>query len=243
MGKKQKKKNKGSSRVAPIILGAIIILCSMIPVSASLFGQTGYITEITRVERIGGRLDVQGQPNSYKWDVGYTFKMKNGEYETGSVTVRGDAVSSKSGLRVGSPVRYLVFYPGFNTPGDGSLDGSTVMWIAMIGFGAFMISLGARKEKPSKTPAQRSREYRAAKAAPTKTTEPPQQAPATEPDWDSFEYDNITPITEAEADELYRLATEEEVEDEFDLINAYGEGPEFYRKVLAIVRWRRANGQ
>ena len=232
----KKKKKKESSKMAPITIGAIIVLCSMIPVSASLFGQTGYITEI-HSERFGGRQNVQGQPNSYKWDVGYTFKMKNGEYETGSVTVRGDAVSSNSGLRVGSPVRYLVFYPGFNTPGEGGLDGNTVMWIAMIGFGVFMISLGARKDKPSKTPAQRSREYRAAKAA---KAAPPK---TTEPDWDSFEYDDITPITDAEADELYRLATEEEVEDEFDLINAYGEGPEFYRKVLAIVRWRRANGQ
>ena len=50
-------------------------------------------------------------------------------------------------------------------------------------------------------------------------------------------------ITEAEADELYRIATEEEIEDEFDLINSTDEGPAYCRKVLAILRWRRANGQ
>ena len=136
------------SRIAPIILGAILVLCSMIPVSANLFGQTGHITEITRVERFGGRLDVPGRPNTYKWHVGYKFKMKNGELETGSVEVKGDAISSKSGLRAGSPIRYLAFYPGFNTPGEGEFDGSTMMYALVILFGVFMITLGARKEKP-----------------------------------------------------------------------------------------------
>ena len=298
---KKKKKSKAANRIAPIIIGVIIVLCSMIPVSSSLFGQTGYITEITRTERIGGREDINGQPNAYKWTVAYNFKMKNGEIETGSTTVHGDAVSSKSGLRVGSPIRYLAVYPGFNTPGDGGLDGSTVVWVLMIGFGIFMIWLGARKPKPSKTPAQRSREYKAAKAAkespatiaqtkPTgrenaampanhsggrimfcencgaqinntakfcrtcgacvaarasqqALTHIPLQPPEIEPDWDSFEYDNDMPITEAEADELYRIATEEEIEDEFDLINSTDEGPAYCRKILAIIRWRRANGQ
>jgi|GEM_PF-2419544 len=290
---KKKKKGKAADRIAPIIIGMILVLCSMIPVSSSLFGKTGYITEITRTERIGGREDINGQPNAYKWTVAYEFKMKNGEIETGSVTVQGDAVSSKSGLRVGSPVRYLAFYPGFNTPGEGGLDGSTVIWIVTIAFGVFMISLGVRKPKPAKTPAQRSREYKVAKAAienqlPTvqvksasrvkatpiknsggsimfcencgtqlndnakfcnncgasqQPTQTSQQTPATEPDWDSFEYDNDTPITEAEMDELAAIATDEEHEDEFDLINADTEGPEYFRKILAILRWRRANGQ
>ena len=162
------------------------------------------------------------------------------------------------------------------------------MYAAMIGFGVFMISLGVRKEKPPKTPAQRSREYRAAKenqpppvqkkpASQIKAATPVynsggekmfcencgtqlnegvkfcnncgasqeagQQTPQPEPDWDSFEYDDETPITDAEADELYGIATEDEIEEEFDLINSGDEGPAYYRKVLAIVRWRRANGQ
>ena len=143
---KKKKKNKAPSRAAPLILGIILVVCPMIPVSSSLFGQTGHITEIRNVERVGGRKDIQGQPNAYEWHIGYTFKMKNGEYETGSVTVIGDAVSSKSGLRVGSPVRYLAFYPGFNTPGEGGLDGSTVIWLMTAAFGVFMISLGVRND-------------------------------------------------------------------------------------------------
>ena len=159
----KKKKNTNGRKIAPIIIGAVVILCCMIPVSASLFGQTGYITEITRTERVGGRQDVAGQPNSYKWTVAYKFKMKNGDIETGSIQVRGDAVSNKSGLKVGSPIRYLAFYPGFNTPGEGGIDGSTAMFILCIGFGAWMIWMGAKKPKPTKTPAQRSREYRAAK--------------------------------------------------------------------------------
>jgi hypothetical protein len=291
---KTKKKGKAADRIAPVVIGIIIVLCSMIPVSSALFGQTGYITEITRTERIGGREDINGQPNAYKWTVAYKFKMKNGEIETGSVTVHGDAISSKSGLRAGSPVRYLAFYPGFNTPGEGGLDGTTVIWIVTIAFGVFMISLGVRKPKPAKTPAQRSREYKAAKAAkenlPPVQAKPPasrvksampinhsggnkmvcencgtqlndtakfcnncgasqqsaqplQQAPASEPDWDSLEYDDRTPITKAEMDELAAIATDEEYEDEFDLINADSEGPEHFRKILAILRWRRANGQ
>ena len=297
----KKKKKKGSSRAAPIILGIILVVCPMIPLSSALFGQTGYITEINNVERFGGRADIQGQPNAYEWHIGYTFKMKNGEYKTGSVTVIGDAVSSKSGLRAGSPIRYLAFYPSFNTPGKGGLDASTAMWIAAIGFGVLLIVLGARKPKPAKTPAQRSREYKEAKAAkavkegPTpvqtkpqtsrvKASAPishtvgnkmfcencgtqlnntakfcnncgasqqplqspkqsPQQATVIEPDWDSIGYDEITPITKAEMDELAAIATDEEYEEEFDLINADTEGPEYFRKILAILRWRRANGQ
>ena len=64
-----------------------------------------------------------------------------------------------------------------------------------------------------------------------------------EPDWDSLQYDDETPVTEAEADELYGIATEEEIEDEFDLPNSGDEGSGYYRRVLAIVRWRRANGK
>ena len=160
------KKRKGGAkadRIAPIIIGVIITLCSLIPVSASLFGQTGYITEITRAERVGGRLDEPGRPNAYWWSVDYIFKMKNGEYETGSEQVKGDAISSQSGLRVGSSVRYLVFAPRINSPGEGGMDGSTAMYVLCIGFGIWMIRLGARKPKPSKTAAQRSREYRAGK--------------------------------------------------------------------------------
>ena len=239
-GKAMSKKKKSGSKITPIIIGAILVIGSLMPVSASLFGQTGYITEITSSKRFGGELGDGALPNTYEWHIGYRFKTKSGEYETGSVTVKGDAISSKSGLRVGSPVHYLAFAPQFNTPGEGMFDGSTIMYVLLIGVGVFMITLGIRKEKPSKTPAQRSREYRAAKAVMPETG---QQAPQTEPDWDSFEYDDKTPITEAEADELYRLATEEEVEDEFDLINSVDEGAAYCRKVLAIVRWRRANWQ
>ena len=311
MGKKKKKKKKKSSRVAPVIIGAILVICCMLPVSANLFGRTGYVTEITNIERIGGRLDEPGLPNAYKWTVGYKFRMENGKIDTGSVTVTGDAVSSKSGIHVGSPIRYLAFYPGYNTPGEGKFDLSTIMFLLTAAFGVFMISLGVRKPKPSKTPAQRSREYRAAKAAqenpppagakpsashvkpmPPKTmpqtiakkqqpmkeqpenyqdtnrlfcencgvqlnagamfcrncgasqqpAQAPQQAQVIEPNWDLFWYDNETPVTEAEADELYSIATEEEIHEEFDLINAIDEGPAYCRKVLAIVRWRRANG-
>ena len=236
---KKKKKSKVADRIAPIVIGIILVICCMIPVSANLFGQTGYITEITSTERIGGREDINGQPNAYKWIVAYKFKMENGEIETGSVTVHGDAISSKSELRVGSPIRYLAFYPGYNTPGEGKLDGSTVMFLLTTGFGVFMITLGVRKPKPKKTPAQRSREYQAAKP---KTINQPQTA-AIEPDWDSFVYDDETPITKAEMDEITAIATDEEYENEFDLINADTEGAEHFRKILAILRWRRANGR
>jgi len=282
-------KKQNGKKTVPIVIGAIIIVCCMIPISSSLFGQTGYITEITRSERVGGRLDEPGRPNTYWWSVDYTFKMQNGKYETGSVQVKGDAVSSKSGLSTGSSVRYIVFAPSINSPGKGGMDGSTVMYVFCVGFGAWMIYLGVRKEKPAKTPAQRSREYQAAKvgmenltpivktkpanrnksATPVsvsvgrkmfckncgielnnaakfcnncgETQQSSQQTSVSEPDWDSFEYDDRTALTQAEADELAATATEEEYLDEFDLINATDEGPEYYRKVLAIVRWRRAN--
>ena len=155
MSKKQKRKNK--DRIALIITGAILVIGSMIPVSASLFGQTGYITEITSSNRFGGALGDGALPNTYEWHIGYTFKTKNGEYKTGSVTVKGDAVSSKSGLRVGSPIRYFAFAPQFNTPGKGRFDSSTIIYVLMIGLGVFLIMLGVRKKKPLKTPATKSR--------------------------------------------------------------------------------------
>ena len=239
MGKKQKLRRAARrDKIAAIIVGVILAVGSLLPVSANLLGRTGYITEITRTERVGGRLDEPGNPNAYWWSVGYKFRMENGEIETGSIQVKGDAVSSKSGLRVGSPVRYLVLIPAYNTPGEGTLDGSTVMYLLCAAFGVFIFMLGVRKPKPNKTPAQCSREYRAAKAA----REIP-QAPAVGPDWDSFEYDDDTPITTAEMDELAAIATDEEYQDEFDLINATDEGAAFFRKILAILRWRRANGQ
>jgi len=162
------KKRKGSGtadRIGAIIVGAILVIGSLIPVSVNLFGRTGHVTEITHVERVGGRLDEPGRPNAYWWTVGYKFKMANGEFETGSIQVKGDAISSKSGLRIGSPVRYLVFIPAYNTPGEGTLGGSTIMFPLTAAFGVWMITLGVRKGKPPKTPAQRSREYREAKAA------------------------------------------------------------------------------
>jgi len=139
-----KKKKKKSGKIAPIIIGAIIIICCMIPVSSSLFGQTGYITEITSSERRGGEIDGE-LPNTYYWTVNYIFKTQNGESHIGSVQVKGDAVSSKSGLRVGSSVRYLAFAPRFNTPGDGGFDSGTIMYLLLIGFGVFMIAIGVRK--------------------------------------------------------------------------------------------------
>lgn len=63
-----------------------------------------------------------------------------------------------------------------------------------------------------------------------------------QPDWDSYCYDDETELTQAEVNELYSTATEDEAEYEFDLPNADDEGPGYYRKVLAIVRWRRENG-
>jgi len=122
----------------------------MIPVSSNLFGQTGYITEITGVERQGGRLDEPGRPNSYWWTVNYEFKMENGGYYTGSVQVKGDAISPQSGLKAGGAVRYIAFAPKFNTPGEGGLNGNFIMYVLFIGFGVFMIALGLRKEKPKK---------------------------------------------------------------------------------------------
>ena len=285
--KPKKKKHIIEERIAPVIIGAILVFCCMIPVLANLLGRTGYITEITRVERIGGRLDESGRPNAYWWTVAYKFRMENGEIENGSVQVKGDAISSKSGLKVGSPIRYLALYTVYNAPGEGELDGSTIMFLLLAGFGVFMIRLGVRKEKPSKTPAQRSREYQAKKKvakgnqtkAKSKTKESTpvyssggnkmycencgtqldadakfcescgksqqvsQKPSQLEPDWDSLTYDDETDLTEAEVDELYGIATDEEIEEEFDLINSEDEGPEYYRKVLAIVRWRRDNGQ
>jgi len=287
MAGKKRKGNGSGRKIAPIIIGVVIVLCSLIPVSESLFGLTGYITEIHSSERIGGEQGDGNLPNTYQWSVGYTFKTKSGEYMTGSMTTQGDAISSKSGLRAGSPVRYLAFAPKFNTPGEGMFDGSTIMYVLLAAFGVFMITLGVRKEKPSKTPAQRSGEYRAARAArenqsPAVQTKPAcrvnvaqpvyssgddkmscencgtqldtgakfckscgasRQAPAIEPEWDSFAYDGKTALTQAEVDELYGIATEEEIEEEFDLINSGDEGSAYYRKVLDIVRWRRANGQ
>ena len=78
--------------------------------------------------------------------------MKNGEIDTGSVTVNGDAISLKYGLWVGSPVHYLAFFSDINTLGEGWVDGSTVIWSVMIGFGMFIITLGVREPKPKKTP-------------------------------------------------------------------------------------------
>jgi len=153
MSKKKKKNRKGSkieNRVAFIIIGAVIALCSMFPVASSLFGQTGYITEITSNERFGGRKDEPGQPNAYEWHIGYIFRTKSGQYETGSVTVKGDAISSKSGLRAGSPVRYLAFAPRINNPGRGGFDGNMILYVFLIGLGVVFIVLGAREGKPSK---------------------------------------------------------------------------------------------
>jgi len=146
---------KKLDRTAPIIIGAIIALCSLLPVSASLFGETGHITEITSSKRFGGELGDGNLPNTYEWHESYTFTTKNGEYQTGSITVKGDAISSKSGLRAGSPVRYLAFAPTINTPGKGMFDGSTLLYLLMIGFGVFMIRLGFRKAPPKKTPGKK----------------------------------------------------------------------------------------
>ena len=261
------KKPKKESRITPIVIGVVMIVCCMIPVSASLFGRTGHITKITSSNRVGGNLDEPGRPNAYWWTVSYTFVMKNGKESTGSEQVKGDAVSAKSGLCAGSPVRYLAFVPGINSPGEGGFDSNTIMYVLCIGFGVFMIWLGARKPKPPKTPSRRSREYKA-KKAPAPVPESgtmfcancgtklgadvkfcgncgaSQQATAVvEPDWDALEFDDNTPITDTEAEELYKIATEEEIHEEFDLINSTDEGPAFCRKILAIVKWRRANGK
>jgi len=146
--KTKKKRNGGGigNRITTVIVGVIIALCSMIPVSEGMFGRTGYIVEIRSSERSGGAREYGSTPNSYEWTVGYTFKTESGEYETGSVTVNGDAVSSKSGLRVGSPVRYLAFAPRFNRPGEGRLDGTTFMYLLTAAFGVYMVTLGVRKK-------------------------------------------------------------------------------------------------
>ena len=111
-----------------------------------------------------------------------------------------------------------MFAPSLNAPGTGGFDGNTIMYVCCIGFGVFLIWLGVHKPKEKKKRVRK----------------------ASEPDWDSMEFDDDTPVTEAEADEIYKYATEEEIHEEFDLINATDEGPAFWRKVLAIVKWRRA---
>ena len=84
----KKKKKKKKNRISPIIIGVVMIICCMIPVSVSLFGQTGRITEITGSERIGGRLDEPGRPNAYWWTVSYKFETKSGAIETGSEQIK-----------------------------------------------------------------------------------------------------------------------------------------------------------
>ena len=157
MPKRKRKANKLADRIAPIIIGVVIVLCSLIPVSEGLFGRTGYITEIRSSERFGGRRDEPGQPNTYEWHIGYTFKTESGELETGSVTVKGDAISAKSGLRVGSHIRYLAFAPRFNRPGEGKFDGASLFYLFLTAFGVFMIILGVRKEIPGKKSAKHRR--------------------------------------------------------------------------------------
>ena len=41
----------------------------------------------------------------------------------------------------------------------------------------------------------------------------PRHPPATEPDWDSLEYDGETVMSDAEVEELFSIATEEEIEE------------------------------
>jgi len=141
-------KKKNRVQIAPVIIGAIMALCCMIPVTENLFGKTGYVTEIRYAQRQGGALADGSRPNTYEWTVGYTFKTQSGEYVTGSVTVNGDAISSKSKLKAGDPVRYLAFAPNFNTPGNGMLDGGVFWYLLPAGFGVFMIVLGIRSGKP-----------------------------------------------------------------------------------------------
>ena len=70
-----------------------------------------------------------------------------------------------------------------------------------------------------------------------------QQAPAFEPDWDSFEYSD-TPFTTNEENRLADLATEEEWLEEFEWnLDENATNAAFCRRVLAIVEWRRVNGQ
>jgi hypothetical protein len=133
------------SKALLIILGAILTLFPLLPVSINLFGSTGYVTEITRTERI--RRDDDGRLDAYLWEVGYKFRMKDGEITTGSVQVKGAAYSPKSGLRVGSPIRYFALRPGFNTPGEGKLDTTTFMFLFVTAVGVFLIRQGVRKPK------------------------------------------------------------------------------------------------
>jgi hypothetical protein len=286
MSKKQKNKSVSMSkgnRIAVIIIGAFLAVGSLLPVAMTLFGQTGYITEINSSERFGGAVGSGALPNTYEWHISYTFKTKDGKYETGSITAVGDAVSSKSGLRVGSPVRYFTLIPAYNTPGEGLYDNNAYMFLLVTAVGVWMVTLGARKGKPSKTPAQRSREYQAAKTSPPSVrTKPPsrvkaaqpinnsggnkmfcgkcgtqlgadakfcnncgasQQAPVTEPDWDSFEYSD-TPLTANEENRLAELATEEEWLEEFELnLDENVTNAAYCRRTLAIVEWRRSNGR
>jgi len=163
-----KKKSTGMSkgnRIAFIIIGAFLAVGSLLPVATTVFGQTGYITEINSSERFGGAVGDGALPNTYEWHVSYTFKTKDGKLETGSITAVGDAVSSKSGLRVGSPVRYFTLIPAYNTPGESLYDNNAYMFLLVTAVGVWMVTLGARKGKPSKTPAQRSREYQSTQAA------------------------------------------------------------------------------
>jgi hypothetical protein len=255
---KQKKK-KGQSRIPLIVIGAFLTLGGLAFIAPGLFGSTGYVTEIYRSERVGGSQNINGNPNAYYWQVSYKFKTANGEIETGSVQVVGDAISSKSGIRAGSPVRYIAFKPEWNRPGSVGIDWSGVAYLV---FGVPILILGVKKPKPKKTPAQKSREYRAAKEKPcipvpgkpagsrelrqaiyqsggekmfcencgtqinadaefcracgTSVDARAKQAPAAEPDWDSFEYDD-TPLTTEEYNQLDELLTEDEWEEEFEL--------------------------
>ena len=274
MSKKKKVKRQG--KIPLIIIGLFLTLGGLAFIAPGLFGNTGYITEITRSERILGSEDIIGAPNSYRWHVNYKFRTATGEIATGFVEVRGDAISSKSGLHVGSPVRYFAFYPSWNQPGSAGID-IHFGGVVFLAVGVFMLTLAVKKPKPKKTPAQRSRAYQAAKNKPRipvpkkpadlrdpqPVTPEPQQpvtisggntmfcescitqinadakfcrtcgasvtagtsvdagakpAPAAEPDWDSFEYDD-TPFTTEEYNQLDELLTSEEWEDEFELTN------------------------
>jgi len=74
--KKKRDENGKGNRIAVIIIGAILVLGLLLPVASNLFGRTGYITEITRFERIGGKLDEPGYSNAYWWSVGYNSRRK-----------------------------------------------------------------------------------------------------------------------------------------------------------------------
>jgi hypothetical protein len=143
MGKNKKK--KGQSIIPLIIIGAFLVLGGLVFIAPGLFGRTGYVTEVYRSERIGGSQNINGNPNAYYWQVSYKFKTANGEITTGSVQVVGDAISSKSGIRTGSPVRYFAFKPGWNSPGSEGFNGAGVAYLAA---GIFILTLGVRKPKP-----------------------------------------------------------------------------------------------